>query len=77
MSTKHFVSQQRNAVNCLFWLFAILLMAFWLHALLDWAFNLGWGSDPQVLWAAPLMAIFAYAVRFFSMLIFRFVGANH
>jgi hypothetical protein len=77
MSTKHFVSQQRNAVNLMFGLFAILLAGFWLHALFDWAFSLGWGSDPQVLWAAPLISIFAYGVRFFCMLIFGFVEKNY
>jgi hypothetical protein len=77
MSTRKFVSAQRNAVNAIFVLAALVLSFFWLHAFFDRAFNLGWGSDPQVLWAAPLMAAFGYGLRFFCFLIFGFVKENY
>ena len=77
MSMKEFVSQQRNTVNFLFGLFVAGLLMFWLWAALAWAFALGWNADPKILWAAPLMAIFGYGVRFFCMKIFRFVESYY
>ncbi|WP_066557024.1 hypothetical protein [Croceicoccus bisphenolivorans] len=76
MSTKKFISAQRLAVNAVFMLIMLSLLLFWLHALLDWLFNLGWSSDPQVLWAAPLMAIFGYGLRFACFTVFGFVEEN-
>lgn len=77
MSTQEFVSQQRNAVNFLFGMIMVCLLMLWLWAALDWAFALGWNADPQLLWAAPLMAIFAYGLRFFCIMIFGFVARNY
>lgn len=77
MSTQEFVSQQRNAVNFLFGTIMVCLLMLWLWAALDWAFALGWNADPQLLWAAPLMAIFAYGLRFFCLRIFGFVESNY
>ena len=77
MSTKDFVSQQRNAVNFLFGLITVGLMLFWLCAALDWAFALGWNADPQTLWVAPLMAIFGCILRFFCLKIFGLIESNY
>lgn len=77
MSAEEFVSQQRNGANFLFGLFVVGLLMFWLWAALDWAFDLGWSADPQILWVAPLMAIFGYGVRFLCMKIFGFVQSNY
>lgn len=77
MSTQEFVSQQRDAVNFLFGTITVCLLMLWLWAALDWAFALGWNADPQLLWAAPLMAIFAYGLRFFCLRIFGFVKSNY
>ncbi|QZD89995.1 hypothetical protein K3148_00835 [Qipengyuania aurantiaca] len=77
MSKEDFVSQQRNGVNFLFGLLVVGLFMFWLWAALDGAFDLGWNADPQILWLAPSMAIFAYIVRFFCMRIFGFIESNY
>ena len=77
MSTKEFVSQQRNAINFLFALIVSGLFVFWLWTALDWAFALGWNSDPEILWAAPLMAIFGYGLRFLCIKFLGFVESNY
>ena len=77
MSMKRIVSEQRNAGNFLFRVIMAGLLLFWLWAALDWLFALGWNADPQILWVAPLMAIFGYGLRFVCMAILRFVESNY
>lgn len=75
--TKRFVSQQRSGTNIVVTLFILFALGFWVHALVDWAVDLGWGSDPIVLWMAPLMVAFAFVLRFFCFAIYRFVEKNY
>ncbi|WP_277983900.1 hypothetical protein [Sphingomonas faeni] len=56
--------------------FAILVSVMWGATLCDWAFDLGWGWDRQILWLAPPMMLFAVVLRFVSMAIFRFAGGD-
>jgi uncharacterized membrane protein YeiH len=77
MSTNSFIEQQRNAVNIICVLAIGFLTAMWGATLLDVALDLGWEMDTRVLWAAPLMAAFAVALRFVVFAIFRFVDANY
>ena len=77
MTTHHFIRQQRNAVNVICVLVLGFLAVMWGATLLDITLNLGWDMDAQILWAAPLMAAFAVALRFVAFAIFRFVGTNY
>ncbi len=77
MSTNDFIRQQRNAVNVICVLSIGFLTVMWGATLLDTALGLGWDMDIRTLWAAPLMAAFAVALRFIAFAIFRFVGANY
>ena len=60
-----------------FIIFGTLLVAFWLYALVDWVFALQCESDPHILWAAPLMGLFALVLRVFAQKIFGFVEKNY
>lgn len=76
MNIERFVNGQRNAVNRTFGAFAALVAAMWVATICDWAFDLGWGWDKQIIWLAPPMILFAIFVRFCCMVIFKFVGEN-
>lgn len=75
MTHERFLAGQRKGVNAFFVIFVCLVTAMWVATLLDWAFNLGWGWDRQILWLGPPMVLFAAFVRFCAMAIFRFVGS--
>lgn len=77
VTTKEFVTQQRNAANVLLTLFGLGLLGVWGHAFVDWAFNLSWGSDPRTLWIAPSMALFAFVLRYVAFALFGFVEKNY
>lgn len=74
MDTKRFVARQRRGVNRVLAVFVILLSVMWVATFCDWAFNLRWGWDRQILWLAPPMMLFAVVLRFCCMAIFDFVG---
>lgn len=76
MDTRHFIAGQRKGVNFVFATFVALLSVTWVATICDWAFNLGWGWDRQIIWLAPPMILFAAFVRFCCMAIFKFVGGN-
>lgn len=76
MDTERFIAGQRKGLNFIFAAFAILVTVMWAATLCDWAFNLGWGWDRQGLWLAPLMMLFAVAIRFLGMGILRFISSN-
>jgi hypothetical protein len=77
MDTARFVSTQRKGVNGICALFAIVVSIVWVATLCDWSFNLGWGYDQQMLWTAPLGLLFAIALRWVAMGIFKFVEDNY
>lgn len=77
MSTQNHVERQRRGVNVIFLLLISLLGLFWLATALDLLLGLSWGWDRQVLWAAPLMALFAFFVRLVCFAIFKFVDRNY
>ena len=77
MSTQSHVDGQRRAVKFIFLLFATVLGLFWLATALDIVLGLGWGWDPHILWGAPLMALFGFAVRLVSLALFKFVERNY
>ncbi len=76
MNSERFIAGQRKGVNFVFAAFVILLSAIWGTTLCDWALNLGWGWDRQILWLAPPMMFFAVVLRLVCMAIFRFVGGG-
>ena len=76
MDNERFVAGQRKAVNLIFVMSAGFIVAMWVAAVCDWAFNLGWGSDTQIIWLAPPMLLFGAFIRFCCMAIFRFIGGN-
>lgn len=63
-------------MNRIFLMFFGLLAVMWIATVCDWAFNLDWGWDFQIIWLAPLMSLFAVFVRFCCMLIFSLVERN-
>lgn len=76
MSLERFVAGQRRKLNFTSAAFVILLSGMWAATLCDRVFNLGWGWDSKILWAAPPMVLFAVVLRFLCMVIFRFVGGE-
>jgi hypothetical protein len=74
MNIERFVAGQRKGVNLIFAAFFVLLLVMWVATVCDWAFNLGWGWDRQIIWLAPPMMLFAVFVRFCCMAIFKFFG---
>lgn len=76
MNIERFVACQRKGVNLIFAAFFALVLAMWVATVCDWAFNLGWGWDRQIIWLAPPMMLFAGFVRFCCMAIFKFVGGD-
>jgi hypothetical protein len=76
MNIERFVARQRKAVNLFFAIFAALLVVMWVATVCDWAFNLGWGWDRQIIWLAPPMLLFGVFVRFCCMAMFNFFGDN-
>ncbi|QYJ05940.1 hypothetical protein [Qipengyuania flava] len=77
ISTREFIAHQRNATNVFMVLFAIILAGFWVYGLADYLLDLGWGSDPNVLWAAPAMLSCGLVVRFVSLKFFGFIENNY
>jgi hypothetical protein len=75
MNIQRFVAGQRRAVDVIFMMFVALLSVMWIVTICDWALNLGWGWDKQIIWLAPPMLLFAMFVRVCCMA-FRFVGDN-
>jgi hypothetical protein len=76
MNIERFIAGQRKGVNLTFAMFVALLSMMWVAAICDWAFNLGWGWDRQIIWLAPPMMLGAAFVRFCCMAIFKFVSGN-
>ena len=76
MNIERFIAGQRKGVNLVFAMSVALLSVMWVATICDWAFNLGWGWDRQIIWLAPPMILFAAFVRFCCMAIFKFVGGN-
>ena len=76
MNIERYVAFHRKGVNLIFAMFAALAVVMWVATVCDWAFNLGWGWDRQIVWLAPLMLLFATFIRFGCMVIFRFVVGN-
>lgn len=77
MKAERFVDRQRRAVNVIFVLFVGLVSIMGGLTLCDWAFDLGWGWDRQILWLGPPMILFAGALRFLCIAILKFVGDNY
>lgn len=73
MDTERFVAGQRKGVNFIFAAFVILTALMWGATFCDWAFDLGWGWDREILWVGPPMMLFGVVLRFICMAIFRFV----
>jgi hypothetical protein len=71
MSYEQFLAGQRKGVNVVFAFFVSLVAFMWVATLVDWAFELDWGWDRQILWLAPLMILFAGLVRFCATAIFQ------
>ena len=76
MGIERFVAGQRKGVHLIFVGFLVLLSVMWIATVCDWTFDMGWGSDRQIVWLAPPMMLFAVFVRFCCMVIFRFIGGN-
>ncbi len=76
MNTERFIADQRKGVNYILAAFVILISIMWVATVCDWALNLGWEWDKQILWLAPPMILFAVVLRFICMAIFRFVGGD-
>ncbi len=77
MSNERFIAAQLKGVNVIFVMFVTLASTMWVATLCDWAFNLRWGWDRQILWLAPPMVLFALVLRLFCTAIFKFVGDNN
>ena len=76
MKLERFVTGQRKGLNLVFMMFVALLSVMWIATVCDWAFNLHWGWDRQIIWLAPPMLIFAALVRFCCLAIFKSVGGR-
>jgi hypothetical protein len=77
MSAKRTVQRQRRAMKLFLRVFCSVIAAMWVATALDFAFELDWGWDQQILWTAPLMVIFAGILSIFAKGIFQFVERNY
>jgi hypothetical protein len=76
MNIERFVAGQRKGVNLIFAMFTALLVLMWVATVCDWAFNLGWGWDREIIWLSPTMLLFGVFVRFCCVAMFNFFGGS-
>lgn len=67
MRHKRFDSWFRKEFDWTFWSIITVVSVIWAATILDFALGLGWGWDSQVLWAAPLILLIAFAVRIWKV----------
>ncbi|KTT75825.1 hypothetical protein NS319_00385 [Sphingomonas sanguinis] len=77
MRYERFVDGQRRGVNFISKVVICLVCVLWLATFFDWAFDMGWGWDRQILWLGPSMVLFTLLLRLCAMAVFKFVDNNY
>lgn len=69
MRYERFDAWFRKEFDWTFWSIVAVVSVIWAATILDFALSLGWGWNSQVLWAAPLVLLIAFAVRIWKVAI--------